>query len=117
MATTNTKKIIIWVIVILFLASSGLTFILYLTAPAQLPADDLVPTNLEQYIDIDNVNVISTSNEEINVNNPEENDIQVVITEDENQNEMNETVEVLLEDGSIDRATVGDFSDSLQLSQ
>ena len=117
MSTTRTKKIIIRVIVILFLASSGLTFVLYITAPSQVPENEIVPTNLEEYINLENVEVVTTSNEEINVDNPEDNNIQVVVTEDENQNEMDVMVDVPMEDGTIDHPTVADFTDNLQLSE
>jgi preprotein translocase subunit SecF len=117
MASSTTKKVIIWIIVGLFLITTGLTFVLYLTAPTQIPVDENVPTDIEEYVNLEqNVNIV-TPQEEVNVDTPEENDIQVVVTENENQNEMTQTVEVPLENGEVDTPTVGDFSDSLQLSQ
>jgi hypothetical protein len=116
MANSNVKKIIIRIIVILFLVSSGLTFVLYLMAPSPAPQQENQTVNIEEYIDVDTTDVVIPS-EEIDVDNPENNDIQVVVTENEDQNEMNQTVEVPLEDGTTDTPTLGDFSESLQLSQ
>ena len=116
MTNSTTKKVIIRLIVALFLISSGLSFILYFTAPTQPPVDETVPTGVEEYVNIDNVNLVTPNDEEINVDSPEENVVQVVVTEDENADEMDQRVEVPLEDGSVDTPTVGDFSDSLQLS-
>ena len=106
MASKTTRKVIIRVIVALFLLSSGLSFILYFTAPTQPPVDENVPTDIEEYINIDNVNLITLTDEEIDVDAPEDNEIQIIITEDEDRDEMDETIEVLLEDGSIDMPTV-----------
>ncbi|MDR0368996.1 MAG: hypothetical protein LBH96_00175 [Candidatus Peribacteria bacterium] len=113
----TTKKIIIRIIVVLFLISSGLTFVLYLIAPSQPPIDENGATDVEEYINLDNVNLVTPVDSEINVDTPEENNLQVVVTEDENQNEMSETIEIPLDDGSVDTPTKGDFSDSLQLTQ
>ncbi|MDR0370140.1 MAG: hypothetical protein LBH96_06750 [Candidatus Peribacteria bacterium] len=118
MTNSKAKKIIIRIIVILFLISSGLTFVLYLMAPSDQPIqDDNQSVNIEEYIDLETTEVIIPNNENIDVNNPEDNEVQVVVTEDENQDEMSETVEVLLDDGTIDTPTVGDFTDTLQLSE
>lgn len=117
MATSSTKKIIIRVIVALFLLSSGLTFVLYFTAPSQPPVDENVPTNVEEYVNIDDVNLVTLTDGEINVDNPEDNDLQIIVTEDEDKDEMDQTVEVAFPDGSVDTPTVGDFSDSLELVQ
>jgi len=117
MATSTTKKVIIRVIVILFLISSGLTFVLYLMAPSEQPSDDSQPINLEEYLDLEAVDLIFPSNEDIDVNNPENNDIQIIITENEDQDEMSQVLEIDMGDGAIDTPTVGDFSDSLQYLQ
>jgi uncharacterized protein YpmB len=118
MVSTRTKKIIIWTIVILFLISSGLTFVLYLMAPTVSQSDNEAISPLEEYVDLEeNVEVVNSTNEEINVDVPQDNDLQVVVSENEEVNEMDRPVNVALPDGRIDTPTVGDFSDSLQLSQ
>jgi hypothetical protein len=117
MTSTTAKKIIIRVIVALFLIISGLAFVPYLL-PASTPTiPEDITADLETYLDTEITDIVVASNETPNVNTPEENDIQVVVTEKENQNEMEQTVEVLLENGEIDTPTLGDFSDSLQLAQ
>ncbi|MDR0608152.1 MAG: hypothetical protein LBG52_07640 [Candidatus Peribacteria bacterium] len=115
----RTRKIIIWTIVILFLISSGLTFVLYLVAPSVAQPDDGVASSpLEEYVELEeHVEVVNSTDEEINVDVPQDNDLQVVINEDEDFNEMDTPIDVVLSDGRIDTPTVGDFSDSLQLSQ
>jgi hypothetical protein len=118
MTSTTAKKVIIRIIVALFLIISGLAFVPYLipssTAPT-VPEDTAV--DLETYLDTETTDIVSPSAEAPNVNAPEENDIQVVVTEKENQSEMDQTVEIPLENGEVDTPTLGDFSDSLQLSQ
>lgn len=116
MATSRAKKIIIRVIVILFLASSGLTFVLYLMAPSETPQPEDQNVNIEEFIDVNTTDVVIPNNEEIDVDNPENNDVQVVVTENDNQNEMDQTVEIDLGNGELDTPTLGDFSDSLQLA-
>ncbi|MDR0651224.1 MAG: hypothetical protein LBG59_07710 [Candidatus Peribacteria bacterium] len=117
MTSTTAKKIIIRVIVALFLMISGLAFVPYLLPSSSAP---IVPedttVDLETYLDTETTDIVVPSNETPNVNTPGENDIQVVVTEKEDQNEMDQTIEVLLENGEMDTPTVGDFSDSLQLS-
>jgi hypothetical protein len=62
--------------------------------------------------------VIGTDDEAINVDNPDDNNIQVVVNENENQNEMDEVVVVPLENGENDTPTIGDVSsDSLTITQ
>jgi hypothetical protein len=116
--TSTTKKIVIWIIVILFLIISGLAFVPYLIAPSSAPVipEDDQPINLEEYITSEDTDIVVPSNEDINVHNPEENDVQIIVTERENQDEMDQTIEIPLENGEIDTPTLGDFSDSLQLS-
>ena len=73
--------------------------------------------DITEYIDLDTVEIIIPNNENIDVNNPENNEIQLIVTENESQNEMDQIIEVTLEDGSTDTPTLGDFSDSLQFAQ
>jgi len=113
MASSRTKKTIIRIIIILFLASSALTSVLYFF-PSKLPAENVLPQNdIEAYIDPATTDIVV--NGDVDIDHPENNDIQVVITEDETKTDMDQMVEVVLEDGSVDTPTVGDFSDSLQL--
>ncbi|MDR2189885.1 MAG: hypothetical protein LBP53_01525 [Candidatus Peribacteria bacterium] len=116
MTNSTTKKILIRIIVALFLLISGLAFVPYLITPSTTPTvPEDVPTDLKEY-ETENIDVVVPSNEPINVNAPEENNLQVIVTEKDNQNEMDQTVEIPLENGEIDTPTLGDFSDSLQLS-
>jgi len=115
MATSRAKKIVIRAIVVLFLASSALTSVLYFF-PSEVPVGDPNPSNdIEAYIDTSTTDIVV--NGELDIDHPEDNDIQVVITEDETKTDMDQIVEVILEDGSVDTPTVGDFSDSLQLAE
>jgi hypothetical protein len=86
MAGTTTKKVIIWIIIILFLISSGLTFVLYLIAPSETPVNEDGPINLQEYVDVDTVNIVVPTNEIVDVDTPDENSIQVVVSEDETKN-------------------------------
>lgn len=87
-------------------------------APSASQPENEVVSPLEPYVDLEeNVEVVNSTNEEINVDVPKDNDLQVVVSENEDVNEMNRPVTVALPDGRVDTPTVGDFSDSLQLSQ
>jgi hypothetical protein len=116
MAGTTTKKVIIWVIIILFLVSSGLTFVLYLISPSQTSVEENAPVDLQEYVDVDSVNVVVPSNESINVDTPEDNDIQLIVSEDEDKDEENTTLTVPLGNGEVDNPTQSDFTDTLQLA-
>lgn len=108
-------KIFIRITVALFLLSTGLWFILYFWSP-KTEIQDENQVNLWEYIDLEKKDVI-LPNGEVDVNNPENTNAQVIVTEKENISEMDKVVEVPLEDWSLDNPTVADFSDSLQLSQ
>jgi hypothetical protein len=106
MTSTTAKKVIIRIIVALFLLISGLAFVPYLIAPSSVPTiPEDTTADIETYLNAETTDIVSPSNETPNVNTPEENDIQVVVTEKEDQNEMDQTVEVLLENGEIDTPT------------
>ncbi|MDD2537269.1 MAG: hypothetical protein PHU61_02115 [Candidatus Absconditabacteria bacterium] len=116
MAKASTRKIIVRVIIILFLISSALTSLIYLF---QTPVvDDVLDSDvdIQAYVE-PGIEVVVPDGTTVDVNNPEDNDLQVVVLEDDTRTEMDQVVEVLLEDGSIDTPTVADFSDSLQVSQ
>ena len=99
----------------LFLISTWLGFILYFGSP-KTEVQDENSVNIWEYVDLESKNIV-IPNGEVDVNNPENTNAQVVVTEKENVSEMDKVVEVPLEDGSLDNPTVADFSDSLQLSQ
>ncbi|MDR0860167.1 MAG: hypothetical protein LBO09_04215 [Candidatus Peribacteria bacterium] len=117
MVTTRTRKIIIRIIVILFLLSSGLTFVSYLISPSADPQPTEDPSNLEEYVDLENNVEVVTPNEEIDVNAPGNNEVQVVVNEDETKNEENPTIVVTLPDGSQENLNETDLTDNLQLSK
>ncbi|MDR2541277.1 MAG: hypothetical protein LBD11_05985 [Candidatus Peribacteria bacterium] len=118
MVTIRTRKIIIRVIVVLFLLSSGLTFVSYLISPSVTPQPIEDPSNLGEYIDLENNVEVITPNEEINVDAPGDNDVQVVLNEDETKNEENnKTVVVTLPDGSQENLNETDLNDNLQISK
>ncbi len=113
---SRAKKIIIWIIVILFILSTGLTsFVLYFTNP-KVPQDEPTNINLEEYVDLEKTDVV-VPNGEVDVNHPETTETQIVVTEKENVSEMDQVVEVPMENGQIDTPTVADFTDNLQLTQ
>lgn len=115
--SSTTKKIIIWIIVILFIITSGLTFILYfIPSNNENPENNNEEVDLNQYVDIENTQVVVPS-EEIDINHPENSNAQVIVTEKENVTEMDKVIEVSMENGKIDNPTLGDFSDSLQLTE
>ena len=112
---SRAKKIIIWIIVILFILSTGLSFVLYFTAP-KVPQDEPTNINLEEYVDLEKTDVV-VPNGEVDINHPETTETQIVVTEKENVSEMDQVVEVPMENGQIDTPTVADFTDNLQLTQ
>lgn len=116
MVTQRTRKIIIRAIIALFLLSSGLTFLPYLISSSATPETIEDPSNLEEYIDLEsNVEVISP-NQEINVDTPEENDVQIVVNEDETKNEQGQPVIVPLPNGGSEEIVTTDLTDTLQVS-
>lgn len=101
------KKVVIRICIILMVGSTLWVYIVYMFAPKQDNAAENV--NLESEI-------VEILPENIDSENPDDSQAPIVISQDEELDEMDQTLEVQLENWEKETITLWDLSDSLQIN-
>ena len=108
-------RIVIWICVIFMVVSLIWVYVVYMFSPKQEAWEDI------QWNDIDSWAVENMTSEnlvlpEIDPENPENSGAPILVTEDWEVDEMNQTFEVQLENGETELVRQWDLSDVIQIN-
>ena len=102
-------KIVIWICVVFMVVSLIWVYVVYMFSPVQ----ENIDWNLDQGITDANTGIILP---EIDAEDPENTDAPILITEDGEIDELNQTMEVQLENGETELVRLGDLGDAIQIN-
>jgi hypothetical protein len=107
-------RIFIRICVLAMVISLVWVYVVYMFAPEQTPVENAEWT--EVYTENNWKEVITEILPEIDAENPENTNAPILVTEDGEVNEMNQTVEVTLENWETELVRLGDFTDAVQIN-
>ena len=106
-------RIFIRICVLAMVISLVWVYVVYMFAPEQTPVEDTNWT--EVYVENNWEEVVTEILPEIDADNPENTSAPILVTEDGEVNEMDQTVEVTLENGETELVRIGDITDAVQI--
>ena len=107
-------RIFIRICVLAMVISLVWVYVVYMFAPKQTPVENTEWTEI--YVEETSEETVTEILPEIDAENPENTSAPILVTEEGEVNEMDQTVEVTLENWETELVRLGDLNDSVQIN-